>query len=117
MKYLFSFIFVTLATLSLHAKTLNCVGTEPFWSASINLDNGTVKISDPDSGKGISLSTKIIPAAGTSEVYAFLAKGKYTSLAVVRNENCNDGMSEEKYTHTVLMSGYKNQPYVGCCKE
>ncbi len=109
-------LFVLFATLSVNAKSLNCGGTEPFWDAKINLENGLVKISDPSNAKGSTIKTKISPAAGTSVEYAFVAKGKYTSLAVVSNESCNDGMSDEKYSYSVIMTGYSAEPLVGCCK-
>lgn len=115
---LYTILFAMFATVSVKANTLNCGGTEPFWDAQINLDSGLVKISDPViNEKGVTIQTKISPAAGTSTEYAFVAKGKYTSLAVVDNETCSDGMSEEKYNYSVIMTGYSNQPLVGCCKK
>lgn len=109
-------IFTLFAAVSLQAKVMSCVGTEPFWGATLNLDNGVVKIAEPSSEKGATIKTVITSAAGTSGDYAFVAKGKYTSLVVMNNQNCTDGMSEETYTHSVMLIGYKSQPWFGCCK-
>lgn len=106
-----------LTTTTLQAKVLSCVGTEPFWGATINLDNGVVKIDEPSIEKGIAIKTVITSAAGTAGDYAFVAKGKHTSMVVMHNTTCTDGMSEETYTHSVMMIGYKSQPWFGCCKE
>jgi len=115
MKIIMS-VFSLLTVVSLQAKVMNCVGTEPFWDATIDLSNGKVKITDPSNEKGVSIKTEVTPAAGTTGEFAFVAKGKYTSLVVMSNDTCSDGMSEEKYTHSVMMIGYNSQPWFGCCK-
>jgi uncharacterized membrane protein len=114
---LFVSIFVSLLAISAQAKILYCVGTEPFWGADINLTKGLVTISDTENVKGTTVKAQITPAAGTSLDYAFVAKSKYTLLAVVGNETCSDGMSDEKYSHSVILTGYGAQPLVGCCRE
>ncbi len=109
-------VVTLLAAVSLQAKVMSCGGTEPFWDATINLDNGKVTIADPFNEKGATIKTVITSAVGTSGDYAFVAKGKYTSLVVMNNSTCTDGMSDETYTHSVMMIGYKSQPWFGCCK-
>lgn len=109
-------ILTLLTAVSAHAKTLSCGGTEPFWGATINLDNGVVKINEPSKEKGVAIKTIITSAAGTAGDYAFIAKGKHTAMVVIHNPTCTDGMSEETYTHSVMMIGYKSQPWFGCCK-
>jgi uncharacterized membrane protein len=111
------FIVLTFSAISSHANTFNCGGTEPFWDATINIDTGLVKIKDPTNLNGIKIQTTIIPALGTTPYFAFIAKGKDVLLAVVGNETCSDGMSETKYTHSIMMIGYNKEPFTGCCKQ
>lgn len=117
MKFI-SLILISLSSLIAQATTFKCVGTEPFWNAQINLSTGMAKISSAEMLEGSSIQTEIKQAVGTSGNYAFTAKGKYTTFAVVENSTCSDGMSEDKYTHSVLMINDVNAaPLFGCCKE
>lgn len=112
-----STLFLALfATASLHAKVLKCVGTEPFWDATINMDSGIVKIADATNEQGVAIKTLITAAAGMNVDYAFVAKGKYTALVVTSNETCALE-SDTKFTHSVMMLGYSKAPFFGCCKE
>lgn len=98
------------------AKVLHCAGTEPFWSADIDMAKSSTLIRDANRTAPVQISTKIISAAGTSSTYAFVAQGKYTSLAVLHNATCSDGMSDQKYKYSVMMLGYAKQPMIGCCR-
>jgi len=108
-------VLILLSGFSLHAKSMSCGGTEPFWNASINLDNGEVVIDSPGQGGLEKYMTKIRPTAGAPLEYAFVAQNYYVGLSVMSNPTCSDGMSDETYTHSVIVTGYFEQPLAGCC--
>ena len=114
MKLIFSTL-IFLVSISAQAKTLSCSGTEPFWGATIDTETGKTKIGDANHPNGTSIDTTIRAAAGATADYAFIAEGKFVTYAVVGNDTCSDGMSEQKYSHSIMVIGYSKEPFVGCC--
>lgn len=112
MKKLFFILTVSMFTLSAFASDINCGGTEPFWSVSVK--NGILKYQDPSSLKALSL--KVVStqdAAGYTPGNIQVIKTKFTRLSLVAGQ-CNDGMSDEVYSHHAI---YEKDGVVlgGCC--
>lgn len=104
---------IAFTSLSSFASTLNCIGTEPFWNAQIT--DKVIRFSDPENEK---VSLKILSiknAIGFGEGSAFIAKTKYASAAVTLGE-CSDGMSDEVYSHTIVLEMNGNV-LAGCCNK
>lgn len=115
MKSILSLICLLSVSFAAQAKVFQCVGTEPFWGAQIDTQKQVTKLSSPGDSSSV-IRTKITQAAGTGGYFAFAAQGKYVTLAVTSNESCSDGMSDERYTHSVLILGYGKTPLFGCCR-
>ncbi|MBY0516575.1 MAG: hypothetical protein K2P81_06700 [Bacteriovoracaceae bacterium] len=113
MKHLLFASLISVFSLSnAFAATLNCGGTEPFWGLKVT--DKMMTFSSPELEKPVSL--KVISkteAAGFTAGFAFVVKSKFSSLSVIAGE-CNDGMSDEVYSHHAI---YENGGAVlaGCC--
>lgn len=106
-------LFIALTSFSTSAATLNCVGTEPFWGAQIT--DKMLRYSDPVNEK---MSLKILSkkmAVGYGEDGAFVVKTKYANASVALGE-CSDGMSDEVYSHTIVLEMNGNV-LAGCCSK
>ena len=99
--------------------TLQCSGTEPFWSVK-TVDKGLV-FSTPDQPER-KLSLRKVMDRGiegnpTRGVIAADDKGRLT--AVMQPEQCSDGMSDRSYALavTVILDGQEqaSQMLTGCC--
>lgn len=114
MKVVLFSLFV-LASTSSFAATYSCAGTEPFWSLSIA--KGNVRMSAPDINEGNGYqSYKILSSrvpVGTTELGAVVIKTKYTTATIAAGQ-CNDGMSEKEYTHTIVFDR-GDMLLTGCC--
>jgi uncharacterized membrane protein len=111
MKTLIS-LSLLFCSFSTSAATFSCVGTEPFWGAKIT-DKG-VHYSDPVSKEHLKITSKK-NAIGFAEGASFVVKTKYTSTAVAMGE-CSDGMSDEVYSHTIVMEK-GGVVLSGCCNK
>jgi uncharacterized membrane protein len=107
---------VLMLTSTVHAAVFRCMGTEPFWTAQINTTKQVTKL-QLTGPEGSTISTKITQAAGTTGDYAFTAEGKYVTFSVVTDAACNDGMSDNTYTHAVLLKRAGTSPLYGCCNQ
>jgi len=106
MKNLLVALTFSLISTASFATTVNCVGTEPFWS--VRTDGKVLMYSDPVSRTRPMPITSVTQAAGFADGFAFIVKTKTTRLTVIAGQ-CSDGMSDETYTHhTVLMKMGKN---------
>jgi uncharacterized membrane protein len=79
--------------------SLRCLGTEPFWDATLSPDTSTMLLKGLDApgmmlniAQSVSPMDVVLPSLGI----AFGAPGE-TGFAVLRPENCSDGMSERIY--------------------
>ncbi len=111
------FLLVAVSFQSLQAKSLSCLGTEPFWNAKINLDIQVTQISVARDNAEVKIPTKITPIPGAGLDVGFIAQGSKISLIVTKDESCSDGMSEVPYGYSVVMKSYSTEDYVGCCKD
>lgn len=122
-----SFALATLALSALLApaaladasKVTSCVGTEPFWGLTIDAKKVTFRTAD---GLTRTIDNKgARPAFGHTTGYIALYQGKVKEEAgrflnaIIREEQCSDGMSDEDYPYSVLvLSG--TELYAGCCR-
>ncbi|SFH07533.1 SH3 domain-containing protein [Palleronia marisminoris] len=97
--------------------TLDCNGTEPFWSLSIRPDSVTL---DEMSGAGFDGTTGTRARAdGRTNRWSLRAFDSGRSLtAVIVAQQCSDGMSDRSYPYTVdvILSEQDGHRHVsGCC--
>jgi uncharacterized membrane protein len=97
------------------ASEYSCFGTEPFWGAKItdtqiSVDNFETTTTAP--------ITYRETAAGVGDEYAFVVKSEKLSASIITGE-CSDGMSENVYTHHVILEGADSysRPFYGCCNK
>ncbi len=109
------FIISSFLLLSFNAfsnEAFSCFGTEPFWG--LRVENNTLSFDNFDS---ISTS-KIISAKnaeGTTDLFATVITAEnQDSLTIVRGE-CNDGMSDNLYSHHAVVK-LKDRVLYGCCE-
>lgn len=119
MKILIFVSLILFSTLGL-ATELKCVGTEPFWGASIDIENQKLFLSAPMTNE-VQTSLNIQGAIGYSKESAFMGTSEGFIVSVVRTDSCSDGMSDQIYPFQVLIStksesGQWQAPLFGCCK-
>lgn len=111
LKGFLSLVFC-LSTFSAFAQ-VHCFGTEPFWNATLSDQEVEVNMMGGDS-----YTQKI---AGVSGALGFQASFMqvYSNLrgpvAVVKQAECNDGMSDRTYSHEVTIFTDLDTLY-GCCR-
>lgn len=114
-KLLFTLILTAFTTTSFAASNWKCVGTEPFWGATI-LDNKVVfaspELERPVSSSIVSLQT----AAGVGPDFAFVVKTQNLTATVVSGA-CTDGMSDNEYTHHIVIDRGNTRVLYGCCNQ
>ncbi|MES2301608.1 MAG: hypothetical protein V4521_05975 [Pseudomonadota bacterium] len=76
----------------------SAVGTEPFWSASV--EGAKLSYATPETPDGVAV-TVTRKAAGAGVVYTGTIDGKPLELEV-RRETCSDGMSDTVYPFAVV---------------
>jgi uncharacterized membrane protein len=97
---------------------LACLGTEPFWSLLFFLPSHRAEFHTPDNG-GVELGTDAgaLPATRFPTTLAIPFSGTHEGMAVVRQGECSDGMSDNAF-------GLEAQVYFrgdtaglsGCCR-
>lgn len=112
MKKIILAVSVLMISASTFASSLNCTGTEPFWSVSIK--NGILKYNDPVLEKPMSLKVLSTQnAAGFSEGTVMIIKTKFTRLSAISGA-CSDGMSDDTYSHHAIFET-NGVVLAGCC--
>jgi uncharacterized membrane protein len=112
MKTLFAVVFLSLFSVSSFASTIECAGTEPFWSLSVK--GKFVWFNSPELTQPMAL--KILnrnEAFGYAPGHTFIIKTRYSRMTVIGG-TCNDGMSDEEYTHNVAFE-HDGKLLGGCC--
>lgn len=117
MKSLLVLLAMT-ASVSAMATDYKCSGTEPFWGMSVNGN----KISydyylDTEVNKTEEILSKKLMAA-RPEAFGVVVSTEKVTATIVLNDQCSDGMSEQIYSHSVVLD-VKDFPMVleGCCNE
>ncbi len=100
------------ASLSAMATDYKCVGTEPFWSLKITETQMSLDMEDVVRTESVQSK---IQAAGMADEFAFVVTSASGSATVISGE-CSDGMSDNIYSHHVVV---KAGPMVlaGCCNQ
>lgn len=121
MKKIFSLLIVTLvgSASAFASGNYDCSGTEPFWDMQIR--GPTISYADPMKKIPAMKVTEVRTAAGMAPAFLEYIKAKtpagYLVTATVNaNETCSDGMSEDKYSHQVVVH-LGGAILFGCCNE
>jgi uncharacterized membrane protein len=110
---------IAVATPALAQTQLQCAGTEPFWSVTV--DDKTMVLRTPEEER-IDLQ-RVVPRGALARlpdqlrVYEsrILKTGKPATLVVTRNyDNCTDGMSEIEYAYDAVYFD-NERVFIGCC--
>lgn len=117
MKTLIALLTLT-ASVSSMAVDYKCSGTEPFWGTSIKGDKlsydyyGEIEINKTEK----IISKKLM--AARPEIFGVVAKTRKATATIILNDQCTDGMSDQTYSHSVVLD-IKALPMVleGCCNE
>jgi uncharacterized membrane protein len=128
-------IIALMQTSAYAIEKMECLGTEPFWGASINdrqlvLDFAGDKKTYPiptfkaAAGTGPDYVTSIQARNRTSSVVAFVVN---ENLMIVADKNgkappenveyqayCSDGMSDRAFPYSIFLM-VDGKPFVGCC--
>jgi len=97
--------------------TLNCIGTEPFWS--LDLKDSTVIFEDIDSIKtNFKLEKAEVSRNHTNRWFITATANKpeeSLSISLIKTNMCSDDMSDFNYEYdmTTLING--TQVFSGCC--
>jgi uncharacterized membrane protein len=94
------------------AFAVSCHGTEPFWQAELNADSVvfTPAGSAPESQK----VDEVTSAVGIAWAFMQVYQNSDGPVAVVKTQECNNGMSDETFPQEVIL--FKNgDTYYGCC--
>ncbi len=96
-------------------RPLTCLGTEPFWSASL-LPRGE-EFSSPETGP---VPLTLLEQAVSDEGFLFRLEEGPTLIrtVIVRRAMCNDGMSDREFGFSALMfteAPDGNATVAGCC--
>ncbi len=110
MKNTFLALVLALSTQSFAAE-YSCFGTEPFWGITITED--VLKFDEIIEVKADEVILSKTDAAGTTSDYAFSVETAKTQISVITGE-CNDGMSDNIYSHHALVKT-DSQVLYGCC--
>ena len=117
MKILLALSATLLAAPAFAANLYACGGTEPFWDADIS--NNSVMINFVGEEPTTYLIKQRTYPMGTPETFgeviqAVAPNGAKASITIRKDDKCNDGMSEQTYTHEIwFLKGDKL--VVGCC--
>lgn len=100
-------------------EALQCVGTEPFWSLSLNPDGAT--FASPEALPLDFAPSAALRSRNRSDRHAGVYENDLGGLvATLRNASCSDGMSDRTYGWEVdamlVVAGSGNaQLFSGCC--
>lgn len=98
--------------MNLMASDFSCFGTEPFWGLKITDKAIYLDTFEETKTKEEILSKQT--AAGVGEEYAFVVKTNESTISVITGA-CNDGMSDNIYSHHVIYTNSQSTLY-GCCQ-
>lgn len=117
MKSLLVLLAMTFSV-SAMATDYTCSGTEPFWGMSIKGDKLSYEyFGETEVNKTEKILSKKLMAA-RPEAFGVVAKTRKATATIVLNDQCSDGMSDQTYSHSVVLD-IKALPMVleGCCNE
>ncbi|MBK22790.1 MAG: hypothetical protein CME70_02195 [Halobacteriovorax sp.] len=127
MKNLVVVAFLALISGAVQAEVLNCGGTEPFWSLTINEEDKTVVYNDFNGEENLKTfkNLKVAKPINDTSVRSITAergfRGRKKLSAVVLLTDgdyrtyCSDGMSDFQYQYEIILN-LDGQPLQGCCE-
>ena len=129
MKNLFIVAFLAVSISNLKAETLNCGGTEPFWTLTINQAEETISYEEfsgnDDEEAVVFKKLKVKTTPNDTSVRFFKAKkglrGQDTATAFVSSTDgtyrsfCSDGMSDFNYQYEIF-ANIEGRILQGCCE-
>lgn len=115
MKSLIAFLALSLSV-SAMATDYICSGTEPFWGMKIKGD----KLSYDYYGENeVNKTEKILSKklmAARPESFGVVAKTRNVTATITLNDQCSDGMSDQTYSHSVVLDAKaESVVFEGCC--
>jgi uncharacterized membrane protein len=94
---------------------LQCVGTEPFWSLSIEGSRTTFQT--PEQKAIAAAIERIEPSRNSNLVWRVQPKGgPVTSATIEGQQACSDNMSDRVYSFSVRVETRDGQFLSGCCE-
>ena len=94
---------------------LQCLGTEPFWSVSIDGDQAVFEA--PDVAQTTWAASEWLPARGLIGRYMIrLNSGYGTGYVAMLRQSCSDGMSDIGYPFEAIMITPGQAVRAGCCR-
>ena len=114
MKKFITLLALTLSVSAMADTNYSCFGTEPFWNFSIQGENATFSMGDTSVNEQVA---SITSAEGTPEDFAFLLTTDRGATASIIAGQCNDGMSDNVYTHNILYKSSEGSVFYGCCNQ
>ena len=94
-----------------NASSYQCFGTEPFWSLESYQSSFTFELMG-ERKQQYHYDQAVAPQGMQKDFISIFIK-KDTPLAIIQQSTCNDGMSDNTYTHQVIL--FLDQNYYGCC--
>jgi uncharacterized membrane protein len=97
-------------------SSLECVGTEPFWS--LDLKGSVVIFEDLDSVHGEFELSKVITSSNHTNRWLLLARNSESSnmsIALNKTDQCSDDMSDFSYEYEVMIVTPEEKLFSGCC--
>ncbi|MFK8138981.1 MAG: hypothetical protein AB8E15_11520 [Bdellovibrionales bacterium] len=113
MKFLGLVVLLSLVSSKIFA--IQCVGTEPFWNATVNTEEvvfNAMALEEPVKMK----ITKLDGIVGFSTEHAAVYSNNNGPVAIITTESCNDGMSDDDYLKKAIIFTDFNT-FMGCCTE
>ncbi len=127
MKNLVVLAFLALISGAVQAEVLNCGGTEPFWSLTINEEEKTVEYNDFSGDENIVTYKKLEVATPINDTSirslsaerGFRGRKKLSAVVLLTDGDyrtyCSDGMSDFDYQYEIVLN-LEGQPLQGCCE-
>ncbi len=96
--------------------TLDCTGTEPFWSIALKPGSARADLMFTERRMSFRL-TSAKPALGRSDLWQIKGSAKSGELSlIVRQETCSDGMSDNRYPYSTIAFISGVDMIAGCCR-
>lgn len=95
-----------------------CFGTEPFWNLRLSRDDPAVFSTPENGGAAFQLISQSTGTHLPSRTAVELADAGQRLTAIIRPQECSDGMSDRLYglaVDFVLSGGTQSTLYSGCC--
>lgn len=113
-------IALTLMSLSFSSFAVDytCSGTEPFWGMKIVGDKLSYDYyTETEVHRTERIKSKKFMAA-RADSFGVIAKTRKVTATIVLNDQCSDGMSDQTYSHSVVLD-VNSLPTAleGCCNE